>query len=122
MAGARIDAGQAELAVPMLEYAMENGLPASVRTVARERLARLKLHLGDPEAALRLLDSAPDTTGFEAQFSEIRGDISLAQGRPEAAIEHYREALALLETGVGDRSYLVMKLEALGETEAGERS
>lgn len=122
MAGARIDSGQGDLAVPMLEFAMEAGDPEPIRTLARERLARLRLAQGEPDAAMQLLDSATATTGFEAQFAEIRGDISMARGDRDAAVSHYREALALLETGAGDRAYLVMKLEALGETEAGESS
>lgn len=117
MADARIDAGQTELAVPMLEFAMEHAEPAPLRMVARERLARVKLELGEPEAALSLLDGAPDTTGFEAQFAEIRGDILSAQGQVQDAVEQYRLALSRLDEGVGDPSYLQMKIEALAVEE-----
>ena len=82
--------------------------------IARERLARLKLSQGDPDAALKLLDGAPSRVGFEAQFAEIRGDIYLAKGETELAMQSYQDALDALEEGVGNRELLNIKLEALG--------
>jgi len=114
MASARVEAGQAELALPMLESAMMNAEPSPVRMIARERLARVKMQLEDYEGAVALLDGAPDVSGFEAQFAEIRGDIRRRQGDSDGAVEYYRQALALLEEGAGDRLFLQMKLEALG--------
>lgn len=122
MAAARVQAGQSELAVGLLEHAMANAEPPPLRVIARERLARLKLDLGEPEAALALLDAAPSTTGFESRFAEIRGDVLLAQGLPDRAADEYRRALELQDTGVGFRGLLQMKLEALGgsvEAESG---
>jgi predicted negative regulator of RcsB-dependent stress response len=113
MATARVESGQADLAVPMLEYAMQNGEPAPVRIVARERLARVKLDLGDTAAALRLLEQAPESSGFEALFAEIRGDVYRRQGDTESAMEQYQRALELLEQGAGDRAFLQMKIDAL---------
>jgi predicted negative regulator of RcsB-dependent stress response len=114
MAAARIEAGQSDLAVGLLELAMANAEPAPLRVIARERLARLKLDQGDADGALQLLDSAPDDTGFEARFAEIRGDILLAQDQPGPAAAAYQQALDLQESGVGFRRLLEMKLEALG--------
>ena len=79
---------------------------------------------GDAAEALKLIDGAPSDTGFESQFAEIRGDIHLANGATEQAIESYRTSLDLLEDGVGNRQLLTMKLEALGadidNTDGGE--
>lgn len=124
MAKARVEAGQPELAAPMLEYAMQKGEPAPVRIIARERLARLKLELGDAGTALTLLDQAPDGAGFEARFAEVRGDVLRSQGNADAALEQYRRALDLLEEGTGDRTFLQMKIDALaaGGEVAGEAS
>jgi predicted negative regulator of RcsB-dependent stress response len=116
MASARVKAGQSDLAVPMLEFAMDHAEPAPLRTIARERLARVKAQNGDYQGALTLLDGASDTTGFEAQFAEIRGDIYQQQGDLTAAAGYYREALSLMEEGAGDRNFLQMKLDALGAT------
>jgi len=118
MAKSRLIAGQLDLAANDLEYAMEHAQPKPVQVIARERLARLKLSQGDTDAALKLLDDAPSTVGFEAQFSEIRGDIYTARGESEMAIASYQAALDELEAGVGNPELLKIKLEALGGTVA----
>lgn len=115
MASARVESGQPDLAVPMLEFAMQNAEPAPVRIIARERLARIKAEMGDYAGALALLDGAGDASGFEARFAEVRGDIFRQQGNAAAAAEQYRQALAVMDEGAGDRNFLEMKLEALGE-------
>jgi predicted negative regulator of RcsB-dependent stress response len=114
MAKARLRAGQVDLAASELTHAMENAQPEPIKTIARERLARLRLGQGDYDAALQLLDQAPSDAGFEALFAEIRGDIYLGKGETGRAIENYRLALAALEEGVGNRELLIIKLEALG--------
>ncbi len=114
MAKARLNSGQADLAATALTHAMQNAQPAPVQVIARGRLARVRLSQGDAAAALALLDGAPSDEGFESQFAEIRGDIHLANGATEEAIESYRTSLELLDERVGNRRFLIMKLEALG--------
>jgi predicted negative regulator of RcsB-dependent stress response len=119
MASARVEAGQTDLAVPMLEYAMKEAKPEPLQTIARERLARVKAQLGNYSEALALLEEPGSDTGFEARFAEVRGDIYRQQGETTAAAEQYRKALDLMEEGAGDRDFLQMKLEALGESAGG---
>ena len=114
MAKARLQAGQLELAATALTFAMENAQPEPVKVIARERLARVRLSQGDTAAAVALLDGAPSVIGFEAQFAEIRGDIHLANGETELAIQSYQSSLETLPAGVGSRELLLIKLEALG--------
>jgi len=114
MARARVEVNQPDLAIGLYEFVIENGYPKALRVVARERLARVLLDQGLPEEALATLEGAEDISGFEARYAEVRGDILLAQGRQEEAIDAYRTALNELEEGVGDRSLLVIKLESLG--------
>jgi predicted negative regulator of RcsB-dependent stress response len=109
-----------DLAVSALTYAMDNGQPDPVKVVARERLARVKLALGDQAGALELLDGAPSDLGFESLFAEIRGNIHLANGEQDLAIASYRTALETLEDGVGNRELLIIKLEALGASAEAE--
>jgi len=121
MAKARLRAGQVDLAAKALIHAMENAQPEPVRIIARERLARVRLSQGDFATALQLINAAPTEEGFESLFAEIRGDIHLANGSTEQAIESYKDSLEMLEDGIGNRQYLNMKLEALGATgEAGD--
>jgi len=116
MAKARLQSGQTDLAITALTHAMENAQPEPMKVIARERLARVKLSEGETAAALELLDGAPSEAGFEAKFADIRGDIHLANGETELAIKSYRESLDQLEEGVGNREFLIIKLEALGAT------
>ncbi len=114
MARARLESNQADLAIGLYEYVVENGYPKAMKVVARERLARVLLDQGQPAEALQVLQAAEDITGFEARYAEVRGDILFAQGRTEEAVAAYQESLETLEAGAGDRSKLEMKLESLG--------
>jgi len=114
MAKARLQAGQVDLAVSELTYAMNSAELAPIAVIARERLARIRLSQGDADAALELLDGAASEEGFEAMFAEIRGDIHLANGETELAIQSYQSSLDSTEENVGNRELLKVKLEALG--------
>jgi predicted negative regulator of RcsB-dependent stress response len=114
MARARIDSNQVDLAIGLYEFVIEHGYPKALTVVARERLARVLLDQGRPEEALHALDGAADIAGFESRFAEVRGDVHYAMGNTDAAVAAYREALNTLESGVGDRDTLQMKLQALG--------
>jgi predicted negative regulator of RcsB-dependent stress response len=118
MARARIGLKQPDLAIGLYNYVIENGYPTALSVVARERLARVLLDQGRVEEAHQTLDGAADIRGFEARFAEVRGDVYLAQGRSDDATVAYREALAQLEAGVGDRGKLEMKLQALAAATA----
>ena len=114
MAKARLQAGQLDLAATALTHAMNTAQPEAAKVIARERLARIRLSQGDTDAALVLLDGASSNVGFEAQFAEIRGDIHLAKGETQLAIQSYQASLGALEEGVGNQELLKIKLEALG--------
>ena len=114
MAKARLNAGQVDLAATALTHAINNAQPEPMQVIATERLARVKLDQGDSDAAMKLLDGVKSEAGFEAQFAEIRGDIYLARGETDLAIDSYQSSLEQMEEGVGNRELLLMKLEALG--------
>ena len=122
MARARLEANQADLAIGLYEYVVENGYPKAMKVVARERLARVLLDQGQPAEAMTALQGADDITGFESRYAEVRGDILFAQGRSDEASAAYLEALDALEAGAGDRARLVMKLESLGAEVPAEES
>ena len=120
MAKARLEAGQVDLSIQLLEHAMHNARPQPVQIIARERLARVMLDQGDTDAALELINEAPSSTGFTAQFAEIKGDIYRRMGKLHEAARFYTEALDSLEAGTGNRSYLEIKLEAVASADADE--
>ncbi len=118
MAKARLEAGQADLSIQLLKHAMNNARPAPVQIIARQRLARVMLDQGDTDAALALINGAPSSVGFTAQFAEIKGDIYRRMGKLGEAAQFYTEALDSLETGTGNRSFLEIKLEAVASLDA----
>ncbi len=122
MAKARLEAGQVELAIQLFKHAMNNARPQPVQIIARERLARVMLDQGDTGAALELINAAPSSAGFAAQFAEIKGDIYRLMGDLREAARFYAEALDSLETGTGNRRFLEIKLEAVAAdaTQEGE--
>jgi predicted negative regulator of RcsB-dependent stress response len=114
MARVRLDGNQADLAISLYEFVVENGYPRAMAVIARARLARVLLEQGSTDEALAVLQAEGNITGFESRFAEIQGDIYLAQGKMGESIAAYQEALDTLEAGEGDRATLVLKLESLG--------
>ena len=114
MAKSRLQAGQLDLAASALTHAMENAQPEPLKVIATARLARIRLSQGDADMAQALLAGVKSEKGFESQFAELRGDIHLAKGETDLAIQSYQESLDQMEDGVGNRAYLTIKLETLG--------
>jgi predicted negative regulator of RcsB-dependent stress response len=122
MGKARLEVKQADLAINHYRFVVDKGQPKEIRVIARERLARLLLDQGQAAEALELIQGQTEITGFEARYAETRGDIFLALGRKEEAVAAYQEALDALESGMGDRSTLELKIESLGVVKAEEVS
>lgn len=105
--------GESEAAVESLEWALEkSGDQQALTLVVRSRLARAQFDAGQYDAALATIDEAADADSFNAIFSELRGDILLAQGDREGARDAY---LAAREQSQQGRSgILELKLSDLG--------
>lgn len=110
MAMARLAVEQKDLdaAAAHLRSAMQNSDQPELTALARLRLARVELAQGKPDAALTTLGSEKS-----AANDELRGDILLAQGKPDEARASYTRALeGYVETP--DKHELVqMKLDDL---------
>lgn len=122
MGKARLEVKQADLALKHYRFVVDKGQPKEIRVIARERLARLLLDQGQADEALELIQGQTEIAGFEARYAETRGDIFLALGRKQEAIAAYQEALEALESGMGDRNTLELKIESLGAVKADEVS
>ncbi len=80
------------LARQRLEWALAHAEDAATQHAARLRLARLLLDAGEPQGAVALVE-VKDTAGFDAEYQELKGDVAVAQGQPDAARAAYHEAL-----------------------------
>jgi predicted negative regulator of RcsB-dependent stress response len=100
-----------------LEWVVANAEDSSTQHAARLRLARLLIEAGEIAQAATLAETK-DTAGFESEYLELRGDLAVAQGKPEQAREAYRGALKQLPSGSQYRTALSMKLDDLGAEKA----
>lgn len=108
-----MDQGDAEAAISTLKWAnskTDQSEPLSL--IIRSRLARAQFELEQYDEALSTINGASDADSFDAMFSELRGDILLAQGNTKEAREAY---LTAREQSAGERGgILELKLADLG--------
>jgi predicted negative regulator of RcsB-dependent stress response len=113
LARQHVDAGDREQARLRLEWALKNATHAAATHAARLRLARLLAEAGDADGALKLAETG-DKAGFEAEYSELRGDLLVAKGRRDEARAAYRDAMKGIREATSHSSTLRLKLEDLG--------
>lgn len=111
-----VEENDAEAAIDSLEWALgKAGEHKALALVVRNRLARAQFsaeQYGDALATIDGAGSVENTGAFAAIFSELRGDILLAQGNEEGARDAY---LAAREQGQQSRTgILELKLSDLG--------
>jgi predicted negative regulator of RcsB-dependent stress response len=88
-----VDAGDYAQAAQWLGAALADARDESLRDLARLRLARVRVQLGETDTALALLREVKGT-GFRGYVAELQGDILLGQGNKREALEAYRRAAA----------------------------
>ena len=115
LAAAKIqyDKGQADAAKASLAWVAEQANEVEYQTIARLRLAGVLLDAKQFDEALKQLDAAKAPT-FVALVADRRGDVLLAQGKPDAAKAAYQAAYAAMDEKVDYRRLLDAKLTALG--------
>jgi predicted negative regulator of RcsB-dependent stress response len=108
-----MDEADAQAAIDSLKWALEKaGENKALALVVRNRLARAQFSAGQYDEAISTIDAAGSADAFDAIYSELRGDILLAQGNREGAREAY---LAAREQSQQGRSgVLELKLADLG--------
>lgn len=106
-----LNARQGRRAADQLRSVLDNTDDEELAMIARLRLARVLADQERYEEALALLDV--DARGFSGRFNEVRGDIHVAMGNPQAAREAYSQALSGAGLDLVDRSLVQMKLDDL---------
>jgi predicted negative regulator of RcsB-dependent stress response len=116
----QFEKGQADAARASLAWASENATDTEYRALARLRLAGLLLDDKKYDDALKQLDgvTAKEFVGLAA---DRRGDVLLAQGKPDEAKTAYAQAWKALDESLEYRRVVEAKLSVLGagaETDA----
>jgi predicted negative regulator of RcsB-dependent stress response len=109
----QFDKGQADAAAASLGWVGANAVEDEYKTVAHLRLAGLLLDQKKYDEALKQLDAAT-AKEFEALVADRRGDVLLAQGKPEDAKAAYTKAWKAMDAKVDYRRLIDAKLTALG--------
>ncbi|HET7922590.1 MAG TPA: tetratricopeptide repeat protein [Gammaproteobacteria bacterium] len=107
-----VGSGKPDAAMQQLDWAIGHSRDESLVLLAKLRLARVKLAVGDAQAAIATLD-VKDEGGFAAAFADLRGDAYLKLGQTDKARAAYRQALAKWSEEMGDKSLVQMKLDSL---------
>lgn len=109
-------------AISELETVVDESSDEGLARIARLRLARVLAFDEQYDRALDLLNIA-DPGEFDAQFSEVRGDVHAAMGNTEAALTAYTEALLGSANGSINTDIVQLKINDLNqrlESVAGE--
>ncbi len=112
-AKANHDAGDAQSATAQLQWAADHAKEDAVRDIARLRLAGQLLDEKKYAEALKQVEMNP-VPAFMALFSDMKGDILTAQGKPTEARVAYQAALDKVGEKSSYRQLIKMKIENLG--------
>ena len=100
--------GDLSNAMEALTNVMTKSNDLAMGQLARLRLSQVKLLAGDLERAHELA-ATDDVGGFESEFSEVLGDVLLAQHKYSDAAEAYDRALQALAPASSSRALLTSK-------------
>ena len=109
-----VDTGELDKAAAELDAVAQHSGDQELALIARQRLARVQIAQGKPDAALETLKGT-DGGSFVARYHEVRGDAYYAKGDKATALAEYRSA-----QGTGhdeNNSVLALKIaELAGDT------
>jgi predicted negative regulator of RcsB-dependent stress response len=109
----QFDKGQLDAAAGTLTWVAGNAPDAEYQSAARLRLSGLLLDQKKFDEALKVLD-AVNAKEFEALAADRRGDVLMAQGKPDDAKAAYTKAWKAMDNKTDYRRLIEAKLTALG--------
>jgi len=98
-----------------LQWVISHAEEASLKDVARLRLAAVLLDEKDYDLAMNLLETKHPAS-FDGLYADLRGDVLSAQGKKEEARSAYKLAYEKTDAKNTYRNLIQIKMDALGET------
>ena len=108
-----VESNDLKEAEKQLRWVLEQKPDEGLRIVTSIRLARVLFGQGDNAAAMAILDKESNPE-FVATVQELRGDILVADKKPEEAAKAYQKASEVLASKKESRPLLEIKMADLG--------
>lgn len=112
-AKAAFDSGDLAAAQARLQWVVDKARDGETRDIARLRLGAVLLDQKKYDEALKLLETPP-ADAMSALYADLKGDVLVAQGKPQEARTAYQLALDKSEGKSTYRALVQIKLDALG--------
>ncbi len=100
-----------------LRWVIKNASEDGLKNVARLRLARVLATEKKYDEALALVNKS-NQGSYTSLYSEVRGDILLAQKKPQQARSAYQQALDTIAGGDRRRTFIEIKMKDLPATDS----
>jgi len=117
LARMQFDAGDAAGTTAQLQWVIDRANETELKEIARYRLAEVHLNQKQYDEALKVLD-AKHGDPFAGLYADLRGDALASAGRLADARAAYETALAKLDAKSPYRTYVQVKLQAVGGSPA----
>ena len=115
LARMQFDAGDTAGTTAQLQWVIDRADEIELKEIARYRMAEVHLNQKQYDEALKVLD-AKHGDPLAGLYADLRGDALAAAGRNADARVAYETALAKLDAKSLYRSYVQVKLQAVGGT------
>ncbi len=94
-----------------LQWALDHADSKEIQHTARMRLVRVMIDQEQYEAAASLLSALTEPGAYRYLYTELEGDLALAQDQPAKAAQAYEEALEQMPAQASNRAFLTAKYE-----------
>ena len=94
-----------------LQWALDHAASTEVKHTARMRLLRVMIEQQQYESAAQLLSAVTDPGAYRYLYSELEGDLAMAQNKPEQAAGAYKQALDQMPAQAANQAFLTAKYE-----------
>lgn len=118
-----LDKGDKKAARQHLDWAMNNAEHDTLKHIARLRLARILLDMGETQNALKLV-TVSKAGSFLSAYEEVKGDIYVKTANVSEASAAYQRALKSLDEQASPekKALIQMKLDDLGNPRVQEKA